>query len=546
MHAHNRAQSIHGKLEGRTPFDIALPGQWLLGRPAKKRKSPETIGIVGLCTIALAIVILAVAGLELRSWTWTHTAEIRFQHDIDNGLYWGGRVLDEGARLTGEKHDRNTTVSWKAFFAGYGALYDVAKQEAYKGDYHLDYPPLRLLLMALWASHTRQFHRDADKTSVEVVRPMLACNFLCELANLITIFLLVRFWVCRDNHRPSPWVLRKVPEQHRGWVAGVLAAAFLWLNPSVIVEAYGWPQWDVWVLPFFFLAALAASRNRWFWCGCALAIGGMFKGQLLLVAPFFILWPVWLSHWKGAFRVLLGLVLASAAVVFPWLIRNDFSWLQIGFIYGTEHYQQLFISSCCNLPALLARSGWSLKDTLARMELGGMSIELTLQWALRLLYLASLGICSWAAASYSQRGDARVLLSLAAPWLLMFGLLGQMHERYLLWGGAVTAVTVAIGLRTTLLHLLFTGLSTTMILHVMLLDKKFPATLHLIAFLNNQRAVGSIVFLGAAGAFFCLTVQPVELLRQFRARQSRQLKTKTHTQEAMGESPGPIAVASAG
>jgi hypothetical protein len=546
MHADNRTPLAPGKLERHAHFGIALPEPWLLRHPPNKRSSQEAIGIVRRCTIALAILILAAAGLEFRSWTWTRTAEIRFQHDTDNGLYWGGRVLDEGARLTGEKPDGNTTISWKAFFAGYGTLYDMAKRESYDGDYHLDYPPLRLLLMALWARHTRQFHPHADRTSLEVVRPMLACNFLCELGNLTAIFLLVRFWVRRDNRRPSPWVLRKVPEQHRGWVAGSLAAACLWLNPSVIVEAYGWPQWDVWVLPFFLLAALAASSDRWFWCGCALAIGGMFKGQLLLVAPFFVLWPVWLSCWKGAFRVLLGLLLASAAVVFPWLIRNDFSWLQIGFIYGTEHYRQLFISSCYNLPALLARSGWSLKDTLARVELPGVSVELTVQWALRLLYLASLGVCSWLAARCSQRRDARLLLSLAAPWLLMFGLLGQMHERYLLWGAAMTAVAVAIGLRATLLHLLFTTLSTTMIVHVMLLDKKFPATLPLIAFLNNERAVASIVYLGAAGAFFWLTLPPAALWTRSRARRSRQLRTETRRQEAMAGAPGPIAVASAG
>ena len=29
-----------------------------------------------------------------------------------------------------------------------------------------------------------------------------------------------------------------------------------------------------------FFAALVALKNRWFWCGCLLALGAMFKGQL--------------------------------------------------------------------------------------------------------------------------------------------------------------------------------------------------------------------------------------------------------------------------
>jgi hypothetical protein len=500
------------------------------------------------CAIGLTILILLAAGLELRRWTWTQTTPIRFRHDIDNALYWGGRVLDQGDRLTGEKPAGNK-ASWKAFFTGYFALYDVAKQEAYEGDYRLDYPPLRLLVMALWARHTRQLPIELDKTSLEAIWPMLACNFLAEVASLTTIFLLVRLWVRRDHNRAPPFLLRTLPEQHRGWVAGLLAAACLWLNPSVILEAYGWPQWDVWVLPFFLLAALAASTDSWIWCGCVLALGAMFKGQLLLVVPFFILWPIWLSRWNAALRVVSSLAITSAALVLPWLIRDDFSWLQVGFVYGTEHYPQLFISSCYNLPALLARSGWSLKDTLARVEFGRVSIELTVQWALRLLYLASLAAASGAAAKYAQRRDARILLALAVPWLLMFGLLGQMHERYLLWGGAVTAVAVAISLRTTLLHLLFTTLSTVMIGHVMLLDKKLPATLPLIAFLSNKMAVASMVFLAALSTFFWLMIRPTTahapLTTRVPAWRSQQTEPELQSGgEAIGKAPVPIAVVS--
>jgi hypothetical protein len=517
----------------------------LLGHGAAWRRSLQAIAITRRCAIGLTILILLAAGLELRRWTWTQTAQIRFRHDIDNALYWGGRVLDEGQRLTEEKTTGNT-VSWKALFTGYLVLYDVAKSEAYDSDYHLDYPPLRLLVMAVWAKHTRQFHRAADKTSLEVVWPMLACNFLAEVASLTTIFLLVRLWVRRDHNRAPPFLLRTLPEQHRGWVAGLLAAACLWLNPSVILEAYGWPQWDVWVLPFFLLAALAASTDRWIWCGCILALGGMFKGQLLLVVPFFILWPIWLSRWKAACRVVSSLAITSAVLVLPWLTRNDFNWLQVGFVYGTEHYPQLFISSCYNLPALLSKFGWSLKDTLARSELGGVSIELTVQWALRLLYLASLAAASRAAASYAQKKDARILLAIAAPWLLMFGLLGQMHERYLLWGGAVTAVAVAISLRATLLHLLFTTLSTVMIGHVMLLDKKLPATVPLIAFLNNEMAVASMVFLAALSAFLWLMIRPTtaHVARSTRvpAWRSQQTEPEFQSEEAISKARVPIAV----
>ena len=34
--------------------------------------------------------------------------------------------------------------------------------------------------------------------------------------------------------------------------------AFAWLEPSLILDAHAWPQWDVWILPFYLFATLAA------------------------------------------------------------------------------------------------------------------------------------------------------------------------------------------------------------------------------------------------------------------------------------------------
>ena len=74
------------------------------------------------------------------------------------------------------------------------------------------------------------------------------------------------------------------------WIAGGL----LWLDPAVMVDGYGWPQWDIWCVPFYIWAAWAASTNRWFATGVLLLIGAMFKAQLMMVAP------VLLALWLGA------------------------------------------------------------------------------------------------------------------------------------------------------------------------------------------------------------------------------------------------------
>src|SRR5207253_10977459 len=92
--------------------------------------------------LALLVIVLLVAGIQLRHWTWAKTRHVRFQHDIVNGFYWGSETLTEARHLS---LDESSADSWAAFFRGYFALYDRVKRQAYENDYGLDYPPLRFL-----------------------------------------------------------------------------------------------------------------------------------------------------------------------------------------------------------------------------------------------------------------------------------------------------------------------------------------------------------------------------------------------------------------
>jgi len=319
------------------------------------------------------------------------------------------------------------------------------------------------------------------------VNPLLKINLLCELLSAVAIFFLVRLCLERQSHATQSDSFRTPAVRHRASICGLAAASVAWLEPSMILDAHGWPQWDVWILPFYLFAALAALKNRWFWCGCLLALGAMLKGQLLFVAPVFVLWPLWQKRWMSALRALAGFTATAALIVSPWLLRTpgawiafavvagasllvalryklphkgawlagilgcaafvigaftggSFAWFEIGFLYGTKHYPYLFISSCYNLASLLAAAGWSLKDNLLSAHVGSVHFHLTLQWALRLFFLGAVALCARGAARHLRNRDPRVLIAITAPWLLMFALLGQMHERYLVWGAVVSAV----------------------------------------------------------------------------------------------------------
>src|SRR5436190_7319376 len=519
-----------------------MTAQSLLGRTIAPKRARE----VGLRIFAIVFVFtLFVGGVQLRRWTGQNTRHVRYQHDIVNGFYWGQETLKEGRRLSPGDASAN---SWTGLFRGYLALYDRVKEEAYEDDYGLDYPPLRLLTMAIWSKQVRDGYPWVDNEHPKLVNPLLKINLVCELVSAAAIFLLVRLCVQRSLHAHSTWPIW-LSREHRASICGLAAASVAWLEPSMILDGHGWPQWDVWILPFYLFAALAALKNRWVWCGCLLAAGAMLKGQLLFVAPFFLLWPLWQKRWAGALCMLAGFTATWAVIVSPWLLRThvawlalaatvgvslllvlryklphrgvwfagivgcaafvigaftggSFAWFEIGFLYGTKHYPYLFISSCYNLPSLLAGAGWSLEDDLLSAHVGSLHFHLTLQWALRLFYLGAVVLCARGAVQHLRNRDPRVLIAITTPWLLMFALLGQMHERYLVWGAVVSAVALGVSVRLSIIHFIISAASTAMIVHVMLVDKKLDPTLRAIDVLHGIRPYASVLMLVCVALYF--------------------------------------------
>jgi hypothetical protein len=524
----------------------------------------------------LFVVALFLGGIQLRRWVGDTTKQVRYQHDIVNAFYWGSQVLVEARQLS---PNGASASSWGAFFRGYLALYDRVKDEAYENDYGLDYPPLRLLLMAIWAKQVRDQFPIVDDGHPKPVSSLLKINIACELLSAVAIFFLVRLCVERSPLATRSRSICALSPKHRASIYGLAAASVAWLEPSMILDGHGWPQWDVRILPFYLFAALAALKNRWFTCGCLLAVGSMFKGQLLMVAPFFLLWPLWQKHWIPALRMLAGFTATAALIVSPWLLHNStawfaitvgtgvsfslllpwklphraalfagivgsaifvigaftggsFAWLDIGFIYGSEHYPYLFISSCYNLASLVSDLGWSLKDSVLSANLGWLHLHLTLQWALRLFYLGTLILCARGAARHLRDRDPRVLIAIATPWLLMFALLGQMHERYLMWGAVVSAVALGVSVRLSIIHFIISAASTAMIVHVMLIDKKLDGTLGAIDLLQGIRPYASGLVLACVAAYFWCA-----LALRIPALQREDAKTATARSLPLGPEP---------
>jgi hypothetical protein len=391
---------------------------------APRRRTP-TLRRVMLWVLFIEVIVAAFfLGLGARRFTWDATQSVRRSEDLCNGWGWGQRALRYG------------------FFK----LYDHVIADRPDGDYTLDYTPLRLGIMTAWARWTNHHANGSAgwRADYEFTAPLLHFNTFMELISAVGIFALVRQWASRSSDVPHA----RFPFPH----AKPLAAAVLfWLNPALLLDAHAWPQWDVWPLPFFIFALLAATQNRWRTAGALLAVGAMLKGQLMFVAPLFILWPVFQNNWRGAARVTLAFLLTIAIITAPWTIgQHSMAWFKIGFTYGAAKFPDMAVGAE-NLAALLQRNfNLQCRDTL-------LGLPITVKQLLTTSYILTLLLSAKAAARHHAKRDPRFLVAAIMPWLCFFALMTQMHERYLVWAACLSACWLATGPALAALHLLITA-----------------------------------------------------------------------------------------
>lgn len=240
-----------------------------------------------------------------------------------------------------------------------------------------------------------------------------------------------------------PWLARG----SEAWVWGGLAAAGA---VGVVVAREG----GVWLW----------GRGRQGWRrAAALAMGAAAVGAMAMAGAYPAIdstvpggWFGWVvggltaigvvaALWKG-WRALPSVALgAMVAAVMLGGVRygGSWSWFEIGFRFPTDNYLALFMGPTANIPAIMQESYESGISDVVWASSGGW--ELTLRVLLRGVYFLLLVPVGLMAAWHAKRGSARVLVCVAVPWVLMFAILPQMHERYLVWGALATALGVALG-----------------------------------------------------------------------------------------------------
>ncbi len=233
-----------------------------------------------------------------------------------------------------------------------------------------------------------------------------------------------------------------------------------------------------------------ALRMRWKW---------FIRLPMAIAAVALVWWPFVHMTWGWTASVLMGLIVAGVLIrLLPWrelgyvaavwmatalflcvpVFGGTMSWFRIGIAFGTHHFLTMTRGPTNNLAAILGENyHWEVMDPAMTIGKGkkadrigealkavdprfdftpGEDVQIPLKYVCFCVYAIGLLLCSVGMAIHSSRGSPRFLVAVVAPWVLFFAVNLQMHERYLLWGATLSAMTVAISPGFALLHLLIT------------------------------------------------------------------------------------------
>jgi hypothetical protein len=334
------------------------------------------------CRLAAAWVFLVLAfsycagtlvriGLDLRNDLWTYARDGRVGGDIDSAMRSGSDVLRDAGRAAGNQRrapsiarpgpglfDSPMTPSnflerWHRLWPIYGQLvhawvhtYDQLQTTRTNGDYEMDYPPMRLLVMTLWTWKVQEhFPRlmnlpgnprhvsDAVSgvrtiLSDQIASPVLAFNTVCSGIAAIAAFFLVWVWVQRDR-RPGwgdrllfvPVAALGVATILRFWLNWKLANPHFALLTPIDQRATSLPWMLMLTLRVLSVVALARFLPHPFrGPACGLVAGTLFWLNPPLMLDSHV-WPQW-EAW-----IFPGFLLAALFASLDW-------WLAAGVAIG--------------------------------------------------------------------------------------------------------------------------------------------------------------------------------------------------------------------
>ncbi len=300
----------------------------------------------------------------------------------------------------------------------------------------------------------------------------------------------------------------------------VVAAVITWIIAAHTTHAFS-------IVGFIGLAAVGwwvdDQCAQWSW-KARLPIAWLAAG--LLIYPVYVLAGAWLGIVlvaAGCMGVLLAVAprraipfaaagwIATALLLCMPIFNTSRGWLDLGFLYGTHHFEDMARGEPNNLPELLQRQ-WNWDDLmepavtlpkgptsdgiahfmadvdpgvdLSRVQQADGSVGLPLKYLLVCVWAVCVILCSIGAAIHDRHRSPRFLIAIATPWIMFFAVMVQMHQRYLLWGASLSAAAAVVSPGFAVLHLFLSIVAMSQEMHSMLSESVYRGN-SVYAFIEN-------------------------------------------------------------
>ena len=361
--------------------------------------------------------------------------------------------------LPGNTSDIATFVRFADQVLDHGpqSLYDPADLGQVQG--HFTYPPLFPMLLAgsLWIERDiAQLLRGTTLERVDAISSEFDALVVKTWAVLGDAFLAWVAW--REVHR----------SRGRRWAAVVVGAILC--SPAIAYGGAYWGQIDA-MLAACVVAAISSMLNRqWMVVGAWMAVGMLLKPQMVVVMPVVGLGVMMIGRIEGVIRAGVGSVGAGAVLTAPFWITGRLGVLGSAYLHAAGAYPAVTVNAdnawiaLCAIPLGLTCGSdadlvaWGLTYGHVGLLALGACVALILALLVpEFLFLAQVGRGSSVLFERENRARAAIFLGTSVSFIAFFMVPTQVHERYLLPGVALLAISIANYRDARVLYVIFSA-----------------------------------------------------------------------------------------
>lgn len=402
--------------------------------------------------------------------------------------------------LPGNTSDIATFVRFADQVLDHGpqSLYDPAELGQVQG--HFTYPPLFPMLLAgsLWIE--RDIAQLLRGTSLERV-DAISSEFDALVVKTWTVLgdALLAWFAWREVHR----------SRGRRW-ANLVVVAILW-SPAIAYGGAYWGQIDA-MLAACVVAAVTAMLNRqWMVVGAWMAVGMLLKPQMVVAMPVVGLGVMIIGRIEGVIRAIVASIGVGALLTAPFWVTGRLGVLGSAYLHAAGAYPAVTVNAdnawtaLCAIPVGLTCGSdaeavvWSL--TYGQVGLLTLSGCVVLMLALLLPEFRSVAQSDRGSSRVVERENrarAAIFLGTSITFLAFFMLPTQVHERYLLPGVALLAISIANYRDARVLYVIFSATLLANLLAVVPISGGFAQQFLQLGF-NPQKIawLNCVAFLGS-------------------------------------------------